>query len=117
MVIRRGMSNLGCLMGILLLAAFIVVGLPVGKVYMRAYEYEDAMRQTLLHGKTDDDDGLRASMRASADSIGDLPEEAYDVDVTRENGMIGLRAAYTDTIRIPVMPRAVTHRFDVERPE
>jgi len=56
-------------------------------------------------------------MRASADSIGDLPDDAYDIRVIRSDGMIRLNATYTDTIKFPVAPRPVTHRFSVERPE
>lgn len=117
MVMRRGAGSGGCLFGIALIAAAIVFGWPAARVYLRAYEYEDALRQTLLHAKADDDDGLRNRMRASADSIGGLPDEAYDVLVERSGGRILLSAVYTDTIRIPVKPMAVTHRFKVERAE
>lgn len=117
MVMRRGSGSGGCLVWIAVAAAALVFGWPAAKVYLRAYEYEDALRQTLLHGKTDDDEGLRARMRASADSIGDLPEDAYDVQVDRREGFIRLSASYTDTIQFPVQPRPVTHRFSVERSE
>ncbi len=117
MVMRRGSGSGGCLMGVALIAAAFVFGLPAARVYLRAYEYEDAMRQTLLHAKGDDDEGLRARMRAAADSIGELPDAAYEIGVDRREGMIRLRATYTDTIRFPVRPKPVTHRFDVERAE
>lgn len=117
MVMRRGSGSGGCLLGVALIAAAVVFGWPAAKVYLRAYEYEDAMRQTLLHAKGDDDEGLRGRMRAAADSIGDLPDAAYDVNVDRREGMIRLRATYTDTIMFPIQPRPVTHRFDVERAE
>jgi len=117
MVMRRGSGSGGCLMGIALVAAAFVFGWPAAKVYIRAYEYEDAMRQTLLHSMGDDDEGLKNRMRASADSIGGLPDAAYEIDVDRRGGMIRLRAIYTDTIEFPVKPRPVTHRFTVERAE
>ncbi len=117
MVMRRGSGSGGCLMGVALIAAAVVFGWPAAKVYIRAYEYEDAMRQTLLHSKGDNDDGLRNRMRAAADSIGQLPDAAYEIDVDRREGMIRLRAAYTDTIKFPIKPKPVTHRFEVERPE
>lgn len=117
MVMRRGSGSGGCLMGVALIAAAVVFGWPAAKVYIRAYEYEDAMRQTLLHSKGDNDDGLRNRMRAAADSIGELPDAAYDIDVDRREGMIRLRATYTDTIKFPINPKPITHRFEVERPE
>ena len=117
MVMRRGSGSGGCLMGMALVAGAVVFGWPAAKVYMRAYEYEDAMRQTLLHAKGDDDEGLKARLRASADSIGELPDGAYEIDVDRRDGMIRLRATYTDTIKFPIQPRPVTHRFNVERAE
>ncbi len=117
MVMRRGAGSGGCLMGIASIAAAVVFGWPAAKVYMRAYEYEDAMRQTLLHAKADTDEGLQTRMRASADSIGELPDAAYDISVDRRDGMIRLSATYTDTIKFPVAPRPVTHRFSVERME
>jgi hypothetical protein len=117
MVMRRGSGSGGCLLGIALIAAAIVFGWPAAMVYIRAYEYEDAMRQTLLHARGDDDDGLRNRIRAAADSIGQLPDAAYDIDVERSDGVVRLRATYTDTIRFPIRPMAATHRFVVERPE
>jgi hypothetical protein len=117
MVMRRGSGAGGCLFLLALIAAAAVVGWPAAKVYIRAYEYEDAMRQTLLHSKGDDDEQLKARMRASADSIGELPDDAYDVEVERRASMIRLRASYTDTIKFPIMPKPVTHRFEVERAE
>lgn len=117
MVMRRGSGTGGCLMGLALVVAAFVLGLPAGRVYMRAYEYQDALRQTLTYAKGDDDEGLRARMRAAADSIGDLPDAAYLIDVDRRDGMIRLRATYTDTIKFPLLPKPVTHRFDIERPE
>jgi len=117
MVMRRGSGSGGCLMGIALVAAVVVFGWPAAKVYLRAYEYEDAMRQVLLHAKADTDEGLQTRLRAAADSIGALPDGAYDIEVRRRDGMVRLAATYTDTIRFPIAPRAVTHRFSVERPE
>jgi hypothetical protein len=117
MVMRRGSGSGGCLMGVALIAAAVVFGWPAAKVYVRAYLFEDAMRQTLLHAKGDNDDGLRNRLRAAADSIGQLPDAAYEIDVDRGDGMIRLRVTYTDTIKFPIKPKPVTHRFDVERPE
>lgn len=117
MVMRRGSGSGGCLMLIVVAAATVVFGVPAARVYMRAYEYEDAMRQVMLHSVGEGDEGLQSRMRASADSIGDLPDDAYDIRVMRSDGMIRLSASYTDTIKFPVAPRPVTHRFTVERPE
>jgi hypothetical protein len=117
MVMRRGSGSGGCLIWIALIAAAVVFGWPAAKVYLRAYEYEDALRQTLLHAKADTDDGMKTRMRASADSIGGLPDAAYDITVDRREGMIRLIASYTDTIKFPISPKPVTHRFSVERQE
>jgi len=117
MVMRRGSGSGGCLAFIALATVVVVFGWPAAKVYLRAYEYEDAMRQVLLYSAGKNDEGLQSRMRASADSIGDLPDDAYDIRVTRSDGLIRLSASYTDTIRFPIAPRPVTHRFSVERPE
>jgi hypothetical protein len=117
MVNRRGSGSGGCLLWVAIGAAAIVFGWPAAKVYIRAYEYEDAMRQTLLHAKASTDEGLQTRMRFAADSIGGLPDDAYQVNVDRREGMIRLSATYTDTMKFPVSPRPVTHRFSVERPE
>ena len=117
MVMRRGSGSFGCLMWIALAAAAVVFGWPATKVYVRAYEYEDAMRQTLLHAKSDDDAALQVRMRASADSIGDLPDAAYDITIDRRDGRISMQAQYTDTMAFPIFPRAAVHKFMVERAE
>ena len=115
MVMRRGSGSGGCLTLIALAAAVIAFGVPAAKVYLRAYEY--AMRQVILYSKGEGDEGMQSRMRASADSIGELPDGAYDINVLRRDGMIRLSATYTDTIMFPIVPRPVTHRFSVERPE
>jgi hypothetical protein len=117
MVVRRGSGSGGCLTMIALGAAAVVFGWPAAKVYLRSYAYEDALRQTLLHSKADNDEGLQTRMRFAADSIGGLPDDAYDVRVDRRDGMIRLTAQYTDTMKFPIAPRPVRHRFSVERSE
>ena len=117
MVTRRGSGSGGCLLSIVVLAVVFFVGWPAVQVYVRAYEYEDALRQTLLYSNGQPDANLRERMRAAADSIGGLPDEAYDITVERQTDFVRLSAQYTDTIRFPMRPREVTHSFSVERKE
>jgi hypothetical protein len=117
MVIRRGGAVGGCLTMIGSVAFIAWLGMPAIRSYARAFKYEDAIRGAIQYAPTDNDEGIRRRIGAAADSIGGLPDEAYDVNVDRNNGRIRISAQYTDTLTFAfkLYQRIVTHRFDADR--
>jgi hypothetical protein len=97
---RRGVSRLGCLVGLLVLAAVAYFGINVGEVYWRYYEYKDSMQQAVNFADRISDEEIAARLRAKADSLG-LPEEAQQVAVSRQGRHIGVSAAYEERVELP----------------
>jgi hypothetical protein len=84
-------------MGILLFAAAVYVGIPVGKAYFRSLEYKDAIKQELRFRSTQPDSLIKRSLRLSADSLG-LPKAAGELKITRKDGQITVEADYEEVI-------------------
>lgn len=110
MVTRRGAGSIGCLGMLVIAGAVIWIGLPAARVYFRAYEYEDALRQGLQFAAVEADSTILRKVRAAADSIPGLPDEARDIRIERRASAITIEGGYDDVIRFPFRPRVV--RFD-----
>jgi hypothetical protein len=104
-VVRRGgRSSLGCLFTLLLVAIAVYVGVNVGEVYWRFYEFRDAMRQEVRFARQISDDKIRHHLAALVDSLG-LPAEAADVNVVRSGGTISVSAEYVERVKLAVLTR------------
>ncbi len=106
---RRGASRLGCLLSVVLFGVLLYLGLRVGKVYFRYYEYRDAMKQEVRFRTSQTDVQITTRLQAIADSLG-LPEEAGDVTVTRSGGQITVEAQYVEVVDLRVTRRVI--RFE-----
>jgi hypothetical protein len=117
MVNRRGSGVGGCLTLLAVLGALIWLGMPALMSYKRKFEYDDAIRRAIQYAPTDNDEGIRSRIGASADSIGGLPDEAYEVQIDRVNGRIRITAEYTETLtlRFGLWKKEITHRFETDR--
>lgn len=97
---RRGVSKVGCLLALLLLAAAIYLSLPAGEAYWRYLQYRNAMREEVRFRGDLSDAQLRARLSNIADSLG-LPEDAGIVTITRESRVLTLRASYEEYWPLP----------------
>lgn len=114
---RRGAGSSGCL-GLLVVAALVFfVGKPFLEVWFRGYQYEDVLRQGLQFAGAEPDTTIVRKVRAKVDSIGGMPEEAYDIRVERRNGMIVISGGYDDVMKFPGKPKPVRKEFVIERPQ
>jgi len=106
---RRGAASLGCLVVLLLVSLAAFFGWEYGEMYYRNYAYQDAMQQAVRFAGRYDDRGIKARLRAKADSL-DLPLEAKVVFVRRARlprRFIEIGAEYVDTVRTPLVRRVV----------
>ena len=105
---RRGAGSLGCLVVVLVLALVAYVGWDFGEMYLRNYRFEDAMRQYVRFAPRYSDDEIRRQLRAKADSL-ELPAEAKLIAIKRNprRRHIEISAEYTDTLRGPLLRRAI----------
>ena len=108
---REGASRLGCLVTLLVLSIATLLGLDYAQLYYRNHQYEAAMRQAVYFARRNDDARIVRRLRAKADSL-DMPAEAKQLTVTRRPSErhIEISAEYVDTIRGPVIRRAVRFR-------
>jgi hypothetical protein len=101
---RRGRSTLGCLFVLLLLAAVAYFGVNIGEVYLRHFEFRDAVRQEARFARLRTDDQIRSRLAAKADSLG-LPAEAGRIRVFRTERTITLTSEYTELVELPILVR------------
>jgi hypothetical protein len=103
---RRGRSSLGCLVTLLILAAVGYFGVNVGEVYLRFFQFQDAMKQEVRFAAHNSDAVILRHLRAKVDSLG-LPESAGEVTLQRDGRTIEIEAEYYEHIELPLMVREV----------
>ena len=103
---RRGVSSLGCLVTLLILAAVTYFGSGIGENYFRFYEYQDSMRQEVRFAQHNDDALILRHLRDRADSLG-LPESAGQVSLQRDGRHIQLESEYYVQLELPLYVKEV----------
>jgi hypothetical protein len=103
---RRGAGSLGCLLSLLLVAVAIYFGVNIGDVYLRFYQFQDAMRQEVRFAAHNSDAVILRHLAAQADSLG-LPESAAEVTLQRDGRHIEMESEYYEHIELPLYVREV----------
>lgn len=108
---RAGVTKLGCLFVLLVIAAVGYFGIPVGEAYFRYMQYQDAMKQELRFRGSQTDDRIKRDMKTAADSLG-LPEEAGNIVISRQpqDRRITIEADYEEIIHLPGTQKAIRFR-------
>jgi hypothetical protein len=99
-VARRGVSTLGCLVPLLLVAVVAYFGFPAGEAYFKFYQYKDAMGQEARFASTQTDEHIRRRLVSLADSL-HMPTGAELVSIERSAGTVTISAEYDEIIRLP----------------
>lgn len=103
---RRGLSSLGCLVMLLLVAAVGYFGIGIGEHYMHFYQYQDAMRQEVKFSGHNSDALILRHLRERADSL-ELPEAAGEVSLQRDGRHIQLESEYYIHLELPLYVKEV----------
>ena len=111
---RRGRSNLGCLAMLLIVIAVVYFGVTIGRVYLRYYEYQDAMVQEARFAAHNTNDVIVDHLRAKADSLG-LPESAKRINIRRKPGVIWIWADYIEEVEFPGIVREISFEPRTQR--
>ena len=100
---ERGEGRLGTVMGVLVLAVFIYLGVKVVPVMINVYEFRDSIEEQARFAAMPrhDDDLIKTSILHKAREL-DLPVGAKDVQVSRTPSRIDIRVKYTIPIETPV---------------
>jgi len=105
---RRGESNLGCLIPLLLLVVAAYLAVDFGEAYFHYYQYKDAMGQEARFATTKTDDQIEDRLAALADSL-QLPPGADKIFIQRTPTVITISAEYDEVIKLPFKKERVLH--------
>lgn len=103
---RRGLSSLGCLVMLLLIAATGYFGVGIGDHFLDFYKYQDSMRQEVKFAAHNSDAQILRHLRDRADSLG-LPEAAGEITVQRDGRHIEIESEYYVHIELPLYVKEV----------
>lgn len=109
-----GHSALGCLVSFLLLGAAVYFATNVGQVYLRYYEYQDAMSTEARFAARNPNEVITSRLAAKADSLG-LPAAAKKIQIRRYRNQIYIWADYTETVELPGIVRDIDFTPQVQR--
>ena len=96
---RRGASNRGCLVSLLLLVVTLYYGINIGEVWYRFYQMQEEMTSQARMAPGLSDGVIRRRLQAKAEALG-LPPEARKIHITR-SGHITIESAYDESVDLP----------------
>ena len=108
MVARRGATNLGCLLPLLIIAIVVYFAIDFGQVYFRAYQFKDAMTSEANFASTLTDEAITRRLVALADSL-QLPPGAELITIVRSPRSITISSDYDEIIQLPMKKERVIH--------
>ena len=108
MVNRPGISRVGCLFPLLILALAVYFAMDFGEAYFRFYQFKDAMGQEARFSTDKTDAQIATRLSALADSL-ELPPGAELVTVDRTTTTITISSDYDEIIRLPMKKFQVIH--------
>jgi len=101
---RRGASQIGCLLKLLLLATAGYFAFGIGQVYWDYFQYRDRMQQEARFAASRTDGVIKRRLFLFADSLG-LPEGAKQIRVRRTGKHVYIWAEYYENIELPFYSR------------
>ena len=113
--LRQSASKLGCLFSLLLVVTVAYFGVNVGEVYLRYFEFKDALLQEARFAARRSDDDIRTRLVLVADSLG-LPPEAGRIQVRRTANRIEIGASWSEYVELPLRLREIRFTPRVEAP-
>jgi len=100
MVMRRGVSSLGCLFPLLLLAVVAYFGVDAFQAYFDFYRCKDAMGQDARFVGDQTDEHITKRLAALADSL-HLPPGAEEIRIERTPTDVTISSNWITVIRLP----------------
>jgi hypothetical protein len=111
----RGVSSLGCLFSLLLVAVVFYYGIDVGRVYWNYYALLDKMKVTARFAQTQTDEQILRSLQGTVDELG-LPDQAkrFVIKRTPSPPTIRIRTEYTVEVALPFTVHVFTMKPEAE---
>jgi hypothetical protein len=105
---RCGVSRLGCLLPLLILAVAAYFGVGFGEAYFRFYQFKDAMGQEARFAADKTDAQITTRLSALADTL-QLPPGAELITIDRTSTRIAISSDYDEVFRLPLNKEKVLH--------
>jgi hypothetical protein len=112
---QRGVSSLGCLFSLLIVAVVFYYALDIGRVYWDYYKLLDQMKVSARFAQTQNDEQILRALRGTVDELG-LPEQAkrFVIRRTESPRRIRIRTEYNVPIELPFTVRILNMKPEVE---
>ncbi|HRP07672.1 MAG TPA: hypothetical protein PLL69_04215 [Gemmatimonadales bacterium] len=108
MMDRSGRINFGCLIPLVLIAAFVYAAVAFGRPWFAYRQYQTEMRTVAGMQQSLSDSAIRVRITARADSLR-LPPEAKRLTIKRvgEPSRLEISAKYSQTVTLPFIGEKV----------
>jgi hypothetical protein len=112
---QRGVSSLGCLFSLLVVAIVFYYGIDIGRVYWDYYKLLDQMKVSARFAQTTNDEQILRALRGTVDELG-LPDQAkrFVIRRTQSPRMIRIHTEYNVPIELPFTVRILNMKPEVE---
>jgi hypothetical protein len=112
---QRGVSSLGCLFSLLVVAVVFYYGIDIGRVYWDYYKLLDQMKVSARFAQTQNDEQILRALRGTVDELG-LPDQAkrFVIRRTQSPRLIRIRTEYNVPIELPFTVRILNMKPEVE---
>lgn len=97
---RRGASNVGCVISLLVFVAAIYYGINIGKVWFKYYQLQDEMTVSARMAPGLTDPTIRHRLEAKVDELG-LPVEAKKFTISRAGKTFTVSSEYSEHVSLP----------------
>lgn len=101
---RAGKGSMGCLTTLALFGGVVYLGIPVGQVYVRQYQFSDEMRTSAILATNLTDAVIRRRLQDKADELALPPEAVKNLKIRRTGGTdrhITIDSEYEETVHFP----------------
>lgn len=111
---RAGKGSLGCLTTLAFFGLVVYLGLPVGQLYVRQYQFSEEMRTATILATNLTDAVIRRRLQDKADELSLPPEAVKNLKIRRSGGIdrrITIDSEYEETVHFPIGDFSYTFHF------
>lgn len=111
---RAGKGSLGCLTTFALFGLVVYLGLPVGQLYVRQYQFSEEMRTATILATNLTDAVIRRRLQDKADELALPPDAVKNLKIRRTGGIdrrITIDSEYEETVHFPIGGFTYTFHF------
>lgn len=112
---ERGEGQLGCIIGLIIMAAAIYVAFKLVPVKVAAADLRRTIVDEARSGGSTQDDRIRRSIMSKAEIL-ELPLEDKDLEIIRRRDTIRIEAEYVVPVEFPGYTFNWKHRHTAENP-